>query len=56
VERGALRLSDDTPPGALVTVGLAGCAALPLYLIVARSLRVAELTELVSTATARLRR
>jgi putative peptidoglycan lipid II flippase len=42
--------------GALVTVGLAGCAALPLYLIVARSFRVAELTELVATATARLRR
>jgi putative peptidoglycan lipid II flippase len=42
--------------GALVTVGLAGGAALPLYLLAARSFRVAELTELVATATARLRR
>ena len=42
--------------GALVTVALAGGAALPIYLLLARSLRVTELTGLIATATARLRR
>jgi putative peptidoglycan lipid II flippase len=42
--------------GALVTVAVAGGAALPLYLLLARALRVTELTDLIATATARLRR
>ncbi len=41
--------------GALVTVALASCAAMALYLLLARSFRVTEVTELVATATARLR-
>lgn len=41
--------------GALVTVALAGCAALALYLLLARSFRVTELTDLAATAIARLR-
>ncbi len=44
------------PLGALVTVALAGGAALPLYLLLARAFRVTELTELLATVTARLRR
>jgi putative peptidoglycan lipid II flippase len=42
--------------GALITVALAGGAALPVYLLLARSFQVAELTELAVAATARLRR
>lgn len=43
-------------PGALISVALAGRAALPLYLLLARTFRVPELTELAAAATARLRR
>jgi putative peptidoglycan lipid II flippase len=41
---------------ALVAAALAGCGALVLYLLLARSFRVTELTELLATVTARLRR
>ena len=44
------------PLGALVTVTLAGAAALLLYLFLARVFRVSELTDLLGTVTARLRR
>jgi putative peptidoglycan lipid II flippase len=40
------------PLGALVTVALAGCAALALYLLLARSFRVTELTGLAAVVTA----
>ena len=42
--------------GALITVTLAGGAALPLYLLLARSFRVTELTDLLASTMARLRR
>jgi putative peptidoglycan lipid II flippase len=44
------------PLGALVAVTLAGAAALLLYLFLARVFRVSELTGLLATVTARLRR
>jgi putative peptidoglycan lipid II flippase len=42
--------------GALVTVTVAGGAAVLLYLLLARVFRVTELTDLLATVTARLRR
>jgi hypothetical protein len=42
--------------GALVTVVLAGGGATTLYLLLARFLRVSELTELLAMITARTRR
>ena len=44
------------PLGALVTVAVAGGAAVVLYLLLARVFRVTELTDLLATVTARLRR
>jgi putative peptidoglycan lipid II flippase len=47
------------PPGradALITATVAGCAATCLYLLLARRLRVIEVTELLAAGAARLRR
>jgi len=47
------------PPGrtgALITATAAGCAATCLYLLLARRLRVTEVTELLASGAARLRR
>jgi putative peptidoglycan lipid II flippase len=61
----ALALTISLPAGlvlpagtltAVATVGVAGSAALALYLFLARSFRVTELTELITTAAGRLRR
>src|ERR1700733_3351644 len=41
---------------ALITVAVAGCGAVLLYLLLARRLRVGEVNELLATATARLHR
>jgi putative peptidoglycan lipid II flippase len=44
------------PLGALVAVAVAGGVAAVLYLLLARVFRVTELTDLLATVTARLRR
>jgi putative peptidoglycan lipid II flippase len=46
----------DGRRSALITVIVAGCAAVLLYLLLARRLRVSEVTELLATAAARLHR
>jgi len=46
----------DGRRSALLTVVVAGCAAALLYLLLARRLRVSEVTELLATAAARLHR